>query len=101
MRSTLGVSNLVRFGYDYATVTDEIIEGLRRRADPQTGLHRLEQPAFRRGGTVRILEGPFERLEGLFECYEGEERALILLEVLGRATRVRVPLDQLLPVPAN
>ena len=101
VRSTLGVSNLVRFGYDYATVTDEIIEGLKRRADPQTGLHQLEQPVFRCGGTVRILEGPFERLEGVFERYEGEERALILLEVLGRETRVRMPLDVLIPLPAN
>ena len=50
---------------------------------------------------MRILEGPFERLEGVFERYEGEERALILLDLLGCTTRVRVPLDQLLPVPAN
>ena len=101
VRSTVGVTGIVRFGSEYATVTHEIIEGLMRRADPQTGLHRLEQPVFRRGGYVRILEGPFERLEGVFERYEGEERALILLEVLGRATRVRVPLDQLVPVPAG
>ena len=100
-RSTLGVSNIVRFGNEYATVTHEVIEGLMRRADPQTGLHHLEQPVFRCGGKVRILEGPFERLEGVFERYEGEERALILLDLLGRTTRVRVPLDQLLPVPAN
>ena len=83
----------MRFGNEYATVTHEVIEGLMRRADPQTGLHHLDQPVFRCGGKVRILEGPFERLEGLFECYEGEARALILLDVLGGATRVRVPLD--------
>ena len=100
-RSTLGVSNIVRFGNDYATVTHDVIEGLIRRADPQTGLHRLEQPVFRYGGHVRILEGPFERLEGVFERYEGEERALILLDLLGRTTRVRVPLDVLIPVTAN
>ena len=91
----------MRFGNEYATVTHEVIEGLIRRADPQTGLHRLEQPVFRYGGHVRILEGPFERLEGVFERYEGEERALILLEVLGRTTRVRVPLDVLIPLPTN
>ena len=100
-RSTLGVSNIVRFGNEYATVTHEVIEGLMRRADPQTGLHHLEQPVFRCGGKVRILEGPFERLEGLFECYEGEERALILLDLLGCTTRVRVPLDVLIPLPAT
>ena len=101
IRSTVGVTGIVRFGTDYATVTHGIIENLMRRADPQTGLHHLEQPVFRCGGTVRILEGPFERLEGVFERYEGEERALILLEVLGRETRVRMPLDVLIPLPTN
>jgi len=101
IRSTVGVTGIVRFGTDYATVTHGIIENLMRRADPQTGLHHLEQPVFRCGGKVRILEGPFERLEGVFERYEGEERALILLEVLGRETRVRMPLDVLIPLPAT
>lgn len=101
VRSTVGVTDVVRFGDEYATVTHEVIEELMRRADPQTGLHSLEQPVFRRGGHVRILEGPFERLKGVFERYEGKVRALILLDLLGRATCVRVPLDQLIPVPAD
>jgi len=101
VRSTVGVNDLVRFGGKYATVRQEIIEELMRRADPQTGLHHLAQPRFRRGEHVRIAEGPFERIEGVFERYDGEERALILLDVLGRASRVRVPLDQLICAPVS
>ena len=101
VRSTVGVTDIVRFGAVYATVLDEVVQELMNRAEPETGLHRLRTPLFERGVHVRVLEGPFSGLEGVFECCEGEERVLILLEVLGRQTRVRVPIDQVVPVYAS
>ncbi len=97
VRSTVGVSYIVRFGAEYATVLDEIVQGLINRADPQTGLHQLRQPLFVRGAHVWVSGGPLDRLEGVFERYEGEERVLILLELLGQGTRVRMPVDQVIP----
>jgi transcriptional antiterminator RfaH len=94
VRSTVGVTDIVRFGAEYAAVLDEIVQELMNRAEPETGLHRLREPLFERGVQVRVSEGPFGGLEGVFECYEGEERASILLEVLGPQTRVRIPIDQ-------
>ena len=101
VRSTVGVTDIVRFGADYATVLDEIVQELMNRAEPETGLHRLRKPLFERGVHVRVSEGPFSGLEGVFECCEGEERVLILLEVLGRQTRVRISIDQVVPVFAS
>ena len=101
VRSTVGVTDIVRFGAQYATVLDEIVQELMNRAEPETGLHRLRRPLFERGVHVRVSEGPFSGLEGVFECHEGEERLLILLEVLGRQTRVRIPIDQVVPVFAS
>src|SRR5262245_61748704 len=40
-RSSVGVSNVVRFGSDYAVVPDRIVLEITSRADPATGLHRL------------------------------------------------------------
>lgn len=97
VRSTVGVTNIVRFGVDYAIVPDEVINELMHREDAGTGLHRLKEPLFERGTVVRVSEGPFDRLEGVFECFESEERVVILLEVLGRVTRVRLPLSQVIP----
>jgi transcriptional antiterminator RfaH len=101
VRSTVGVTDIVRFGAEYATVLDKIVQELMNRAEPETGLHRLRKPLFERGVHVRVSEGAFSGLDGVFECYEGEERVLILLEMLGRQTRVRIPIDQVVPVFAS
>jgi transcription antitermination factor NusG len=39
---------------------------------------------------VRIVAGPFATLEGVFDLAEGEARATVLLDLLGRQNRVRV-----------
>src|SRR5438309_1114407 len=59
VRSSVGVSGVVRFGCRYAVVADEVICHLQARADPLTGLHRLTGPApLVTGAPVRITTGP-------------------------------------------
>ena len=98
VRSTIGVSALVRFGNHYAIVPDGLVENLMTRAERETGLHRLQKPGFICGESVWVSDGPFTGLEGVFECYEGERRVLILLEVLGSNTPVRMSVDQVSPL---
>ena len=101
VRSTLGVSNIVRFGCDYAVVPDDVVENLRLRADPETGLHRLGgQILFEPGSTVRIVAGAFDGLEGVFQRESGSERVVVLLTLLGCSTPVRIPAAFVLPQPA-
>jgi transcriptional antiterminator RfaH len=92
VRSTVGVANIVRFGYDYTVVPDAIVENLRLRADPETGLHRLHDHAlFKPGSNVRIVAGVFDGLEGVFQRESGDERVVLLLGLLGRDTLVQLP----------
>jgi transcriptional antiterminator RfaH len=92
VRSTVGVANIVRFGYDYAVVPDTIVENLRSRADSATGLHRLQgRLPFEPGSNVRIVAGVFEGLEGVFQRESGDERVMLLLGLLGRDTLVQLP----------
>jgi transcriptional antiterminator RfaH len=92
VRSSVGVSNVVRFGSDYAVVPDRIVREITRRADPSTGLHRLrDAPPPAAGDAVRIVRGPFEGLEGVFHRLAGEERVVVLLSLLGQDAQVRVP----------
>jgi transcriptional antiterminator RfaH len=92
VRSTVGVSNIVRFGSDAAVVPDGIVDGLLRKADPESGLHRLnERKPLVRGSRVSVITGAFEGLEGVFDRDVGEERSVILLQVLGNHTQVCVP----------
>lgn len=87
----------MRFGDAYAIVPDELVHGLMNRSDPETGLHRLKGPPFVRGAVVRDSEGPVDRLEGVSECHESDERVVILFAVLGSVTRGRLPLAQAIP----
>lgn len=98
VRSTVGVANIVRFGHAYAVVPGQIVEDLRLRADPETGLHVLQGRAqFNLGSSVRIVAGVFEGLEGIFQRESGAERVVLLLGLLGRETLVEVPSAFVMP----
>jgi transcriptional antiterminator RfaH len=92
-QSTMGVATLVRFGFDYAVVPHKVIESLRARADPATGLHRLDRQRnmLAHGARVRIVAGAFGGLEGVFQRQSGDERVIVLLKLLGQSTPVCVP----------
>ena len=90
IRSTRGVSALVRFGGQPATVADYLIEALRKREDPATGLHGCTRPLFAPGAHIKLLEGPLAGLEGMFAAETGDERVVVLMELLGRLNRFEV-----------
>lgn len=93
IRSTRGAIGLVRFGVEPAVVPDRVIEAIRAREDASIGLHVAAAPVFRGGEKVTMLEGPFAGLEGVFACDDGLERAILLIELLGKTNRVRVNRD--------
>ena len=98
VQSTMGVAAVVRFGQTYAVVSDEVVARLQERADPGTGLHRLCRSAHEPGAKVRIIAGAFDGLEGIFQRESGDERALVLLKLLGQESSVQVPAEFVVPV---
>jgi transcriptional antiterminator RfaH len=90
MRSTLGVSNVVRFGTEYVVVPKQVVDDLIGLED-QYGLHRLSlvRP-FEVGSAVRVVDGALAGIEGIFECEDGGGRVVILLKMLGRETRINL-----------
>lgn len=93
IRSTRGAVSLVRFGIEPAVVPDHVIESIMAREDAATGLHVHVLPEMHVGDKVRLLDGHFSGLEGVFERSDGVERAILLIEVLGKASRVHVSRD--------
>jgi transcriptional antiterminator RfaH len=84
VRFTLGVANVVRFGSQFTIVPDEVIRNLLDRTDAETGLHRLRRAAsLAPGSAVRISNGPFDGLDGVFEREAGADRVVVLLNLLG------------------
>lgn len=102
VRSSVGVTNVVRFGAEYAVVPEVVIRDLQARADPRSGLHRLAPPpALRPGTSVRIESGPLSGMQGLFEREAGEDRVMILLNLLGQCARVLVSMHSITPAAAG
>lgn len=94
IRSTRGVIDLVRFGGEPAVVPDGVVAVIRAREAAALGGHYAD-PArqFLSGEQVSILDGPLAGLDGVFDSDDGEERAVILMELLGKTNRVRVSRD--------
>jgi transcriptional antiterminator RfaH len=93
IQSTIGVSHLVSWGGNPASVNDGVIGALKQRED-EGGFVRLERRIrFSPGDKVRVLEGAFIDSLALVEGINDRERVAILLDFLGRKVRVLVGAD--------
>jgi transcriptional antiterminator RfaH len=97
IRSTLGVVSLVRFGQMPAHVPDELLEVLRRREDAE-GLHVIEPRPLKPGTRVRVTSGSLAGYEGIFLARTARERVVLLLDILGKATRTQMDALDIEPV---
>jgi len=50
---------------------------------------------FNQGDKVRLIAGPFAGIEAVFDMPRGEDRAQVLLELMGKVQRLMVGLDDL------
>ena len=91
IRSTRGVLRLLTFGDRPVAVPAPLVDTLRAQPHRQEGIHTY----FSAGEKVTITEGPFKDLEAIFTRCKGEERAIVLLNVLNRPQHLNVPLDTL------
>ncbi len=94
IRSTPGVANIVRFAQYPTVVSDSLISLLMSNENPETGLHD-EDFNFKSGDSVRITDGALAGYEGLFKARSGEERVIVLLNVMGNQTAVKIEADAL------
>jgi transcriptional antiterminator RfaH len=90
VRSTRGVSSLVRFGTKLAIVPEAVISMINNRCDKETGLVILEPVPINIGDKVRVFDGPLAGLEGIFQERKGPIRAVLLMKLLGTESTVEV-----------
>ena len=88
LRSTRGVSRIVSFGNQPLAVEESLIDQLQQRCSSAPASELLES-----GDTVRISHGPFAELEAIFMSMDGNERVVLLMNILHREQKVRVPLS--------
>jgi transcriptional antiterminator RfaH len=81
IRSTVGVSQLVKFGHRFAEVSQDLVQRVQEHAKT----NKIEEQ-FKSGDLVRITEGPFRGFDAIFKTYDGEKRAVLLLNLLTKMT---------------
>ncbi|MGO2009715.1 transcription/translation regulatory transformer protein RfaH [Vreelandella alkaliphila] len=91
IRSTRGVLRLLTFGNTPIAVPNALVDTLRAQPHHQEGSHSY----FCAGEKVTITDGPFKDLEAVFKRCKGEERAIVLLNVLQRPQDVEISVDNL------
>lgn len=96
IKSTLGVSNLVCFGENPASVPDGLIETLMTSED-ELGYIDLagRREKFKKGQGVEIVDGPMMDMTAVFDCMNDKDRVVVLLDILGRQVRACVPLKDI------
>lgn len=86
LRSTRGVARVVSFGGRPLAVRHELITQLQARADT----HIIA--TFNPGDKVAILDQGFAGIESIFMAMDGEERVILLINLMNRQQQVSMPL---------
>ncbi len=97
INSTYGTIGAACFGYYYPPVPDSVIDALQARHD-DAGLITLPSSKksgapFKHGEKVRVVHGPMSDIEAVFQCRKGRDRVLILMNLMGRQSKVELPVE--------
>jgi len=96
IRSTLGVTALVRFGAEPARVPDAFVDYLKSRQNAK-GLHEWAQPALQIGSRARVVSGPLAGYEGVLIAKSSHERVVILMDMVHGQLRANLNPNQVEP----
>ena len=90
VRSTFGVRQLLTFANQVMTIDDRIIDDLRQRSSTISPTQQ-----FMVGQIVTLKNGPFQHYQAIFKAYNGDERCIILLGLLGKQNELVIELADL------
>jgi transcriptional antiterminator RfaH len=87
IRSTWGVSGLVSFGSEPAKINSVLIDLLRQQ---EQGLSEGPQRLFSAGESLLVADGPFAGLQAVYQMASGENRAMVLIELMGKSAQMQI-----------
>ena len=97
IRSTIGVSGLVRFGNKIVPIPDNVVELIQQHE--QTGDAAPDPAAnFKQGDKLTIVSGAFAGINAVFQMPKSDERVMVLINILGGQKAIAVDLDQVVPI---
>jgi transcriptional antiterminator RfaH len=91
INSTIGVRKLIKFGAMPTPLPTELVNEIQAREDAEGMVSLNRHLKIKQGDEVKIITGAFNDHTGIFECQDDDERIVILLNLMGRDVRVRLP----------
>lgn len=82
IRATRGISDFVRFGNQLATAPNALVQLL-----TQQQINLMQQATdsrLKKGDEINIVNGPFSGLQAVFDTADGDQRSIILINMLGQ-----------------
>jgi transcriptional antiterminator RfaH len=95
INNTYGVSRLVTFNSVLKSIPSIFIDNLMMRYDTSGKLLPIKK--LKKGDHVKVLKGPFANFIATVETYETDQRIWILMDLMGRKTKIQTPSDTLQP----
>jgi len=94
IRSTRGVSDFVRFEMAFANASDETIDELKAVVDVMND--RMNQTnLLQKGEELFIKSGPFKNFNGIFERYDADQSAIVLINFLRHQQQVKIKTEMI------
>ena len=93
INSTYGVSRLITFNSHLKSIPTKFVDSLMKRYDLSGKLLPIKK--LKEGDQVTILKGPFANFIATIEKYEADHRIWILMDLMGRKTKITTPSDAL------
>ena len=96
INNTYGVSRLITFNSILKSIPTKFIDSLMKRYDSSGKLLPIQK--FKKGDQVSVLTGPLANFIASVEKYEADQRIWILMDLMGRKTKLQTPLNALQPL---
>ena len=96
VRSTKGITTVVRFGFEPAVIDDELLRRIRLLEEDRNHATLQDISQLKPGQTVRLQHTALQGVEGLVQSVSSK-RVAVLLEILGRPAVVELEHHQVEP----
>ena len=93
INNTYGVSRLITFNSILKSIPTSFVDSLMKRHDLSGKLLPIQK--LKNGDQVTVLKGPFANFIATVEKYEADQRIWILMDLMGRKSKIITPSDAL------
>ena len=93
IKNTYGVSRLITINSSLKSIPSTFVDNLMKRYDLSGNLLTIKK--LKKGDQIKLLKGPFANFIATVEKYEDDQRIWVLMDLMGRKTKIITPSDDL------